>query len=395
VPFDRRVWQESLALIRAGYEVHVICPRGRHRDRRPYEEIGGVRIHRFPLDEAAGGVPSYLVEYARALFGMLRLTLRLERREPFDVVHVCNPPDLLFLVAIPSKLRGSSFVFDHHDLVPELLRSRFGERHRLLHGCARFLERCTFAMADAVISTNESYRRVAIDRGHVDPRRVWVVRNGPDLGRFRPVAPDPTLKRGASHLACYLGVMGYQDGVDYALRALAHLKYELGRDDFHATFIGNGDAFEDNRALAHELRLGGCVEFTGRVSDEVVLQYLSTADVCLAPDPSSPLNDVSTMTKIMEYMAMARPIVAFDLVENRVSAAGAALYARANDERQFAQLVAALFDDPQQRAEMGRVGRERVEGGLDWSHSERRLVALYGELLARRAGGRPRQMLRS
>jgi glycosyltransferase involved in cell wall biosynthesis len=382
VPFDRRVWQESRALTEAGHDVTVICPRGSKRDTEPYAVIEGVEIHRYPLEAATGGPSGYLREYGTALWHSLRLAWRLDREQPFDVVQACNPPDLLFLVALPLKLRGARFVFDHHDLVPELFRSRFGAGGPLLRA-TELLEKATFRLADHVISTNESYRRVAHGRGRVAPERTTVVRSAPDLSRFVRVAPDEALRRGRRHLVCYLGVMGPQDGVDYALRSLASLRDDLGRDDIQAAFVGHGDAWDDLVALAHELGLDDRVEFTGRVSDADVARYLSTADVCLAPDPKNPLNDVSTMNKIVEYMAMSRPLVSFDLIEARVSAGEAALYATPNDEREFARLIAELLDDPERRARMGALGRERVEQELSWEHSRRELLGAYEAVLAR------------
>ena len=386
VPFDRRVWQESRALTEAGYRVSVICPAGTKRDTERYAEIDGVRIHRYPLRPATGGPVGYLREYGAAMWHTIRLARRIHRRDPVDVVHACNPPDLLLLAALPLKLRGARTVFDHHDLVPELFESRFGGRGPL-YRVSVLLERITFALADMVISTNESYREVAIRRGRKAPEDVHVVRSAPDLTRFTPVPPNPALRRGKRYLLCYLGVMGPQDGVDYALRAIAHMRDVLGRDDFHATFIGGGDAHADLVRLAGELGLDDIVEFTGRVPDETVQEYLSTADVCLAPDPKNPLNDVSTMNKIVEYMAMNRPLVSFDLREARVSAGDAAVYATANDEAEFARLTAELLDDPARREAMGRLGRERVERSLSWATSRDNLLNAYRNLLA--GGPRP------
>ncbi|MEM9037016.1 MAG: glycosyltransferase family 4 protein [Actinomycetota bacterium] len=381
VPFDRRVWQESRALTDAGYEVHVVCPTGTKRDTEREVVLEGVHIHRYPLRPATGGPLGFVREYGLALFHSLRLSLRHGLKRRFDVVHVCNPPDLLFLVALPHKLRGAKVLFDHHDLVPELFRSRFeGGATALLKG-TELAERITFAVSNGVISTNESYRRVALDRGKKAPEDVTVVRSAPDLARFEMAAPEPALKRGKRFLACYLGVMGPQDGIDYALRSLAHLKHDVGRTDLHTVFMGSGDAFDDMVALATELDLDDCVEFTGRVSDADVCRYLSTADVCLAPDPKNPLNDVSTMNKIMEYMAMERPLVSFDLIEAKVSAGDAALYATPNEVSEFGDLIAQLLDDPDRRAEMGAVGRKRVEGELSWDHSRRHLVNAYEHLL--------------
>jgi glycosyltransferase involved in cell wall biosynthesis len=359
VPFDRRVWQESRALVEAGYRVEVICPRGTKRDTEPFAEIEGVRIHRYPLTAATGGPAGYVREYAAALWHTWRLARRVAAEGPVDVVHACNPPDLLFLVALTLRRRGARFLFDHHDLVPELFESRFQGGPRALLTVARALERLTFRYADAVISTNESYRRAAIERGGLPPDHVTVVRSAPDLSRFVPVPPEPDRKRGKRFLACYLGVMGPQDGVDYALRAVAHLVHDLGRDDLHVTFIGSGDAFDECVALARELRLDDVVEFTGRVPDGEVQALLSTADVCLSPDPKNPLNDVSSMNKVVEYMAMSKPLVSFELHEARVTAQEAAVYAPANDEREFGRLVGELLDDPGRRARMGEFGRRR------------------------------------
>jgi glycosyltransferase involved in cell wall biosynthesis len=374
VPFDRRVWQECTTLRDAGWQVEVICPRGTARDTEPEAEIDGVRIHRYPLQAATGGPVGYLREYGAAL----RHTLRLARRVgPVDVVHACNPPDLLFLPALWLKRRGARFVFDQHDLVPELYLSRFGRGEDLLYRAVCLLERLTYRCADVVLATNESYRQVALSRGGKRSDEVFVVRSAPDVDRFRPVPPEPELKRGKPHLLCYLGVMGPQDGVDYALRALAKLRDELKRTDWHAVFVGAGDAFDAMVELSGQLGLTDQVQFTGRVSDADLLRYLSTADVCLSPDPRNPLNDVSTMNKVLEYMAMGRPIVSFDLREARVSAGDAAVYARADDEAEFAELVARLMDDPQERARMGAIGQERVSGELSWRNSQRSLLEAY------------------
>ncbi|GGX81278.1 glycosyltransferase family 4 protein [Streptomyces anandii] len=382
VPFDRRVWQECTTLRDAGWEVHVICPRGSKRDTEPEAEIDGVRIHRYPLRAATGGPAGYLREYGSALWHTARLARRVG---PVDVVHACNPPDLLFLPALWLKRRGARFVFDQHDLVPELYLSRFGRGEDLLYRAVCALERMTYRAADVVIATNESYKDVAVRRGGRRPEDVFVVRSAPQTDRFRPVPPEPELKRGKPHLLCYLGVMGPQDGVDYALRALAKLRDELGRTDWHAVFVGAGDAFDAMVELSGRLGLGDQVQFTGRVPDADLVRYLSTADVCLSPDPRNPLNDVSTMNKVLEYMAMGRPIVSFDLKEARVSAGDAAVYAPANDEAAFAKLVALLLDDPGQRARMGRTGQERITGRLSWRNSQKQLLAAYAAACRDRA----------
>ncbi|TKG73723.1 glycosyltransferase family 4 protein [Prauserella endophytica] len=374
VPFDRRVWQECTTLRDAGWEVHVICPQGTKRDTERETIIDGVRIHRYPLRAATGGPAGYVQEYGSALWHTLRIARRVGR---VDVVHACNPPDLLFLVARMLKRRGARFVFDQHDLVPELYLSRFDRGKDLLYRGVCALERATYRAADVVIATNESYRAVALTRGGKSPEDVFVVRSAPAIERFHQVPPEPELKHGKPHLLCYLGVMGPQDGVDYALRALASLRDDLGRTDWHAAFIGSGDTFDAMVTLSRELGLADHVEFTGRIPDTDLVRYLSTADVCLSPDPLNPLNDVSTMNKIMEYMAMSRPIVSFDLKEARVSAGDAAVYAPANDVREFAKLTARLLDDPEERARMGALGHERVNGPLSWRNSAKALLAAY------------------
>lgn len=381
VPFDRRVWQESRALVEAGYDVTVICPAGAHRDREPEDTLEGVRILRYPLRAAEGGPLGYLREYALALWHTLRLAIKVRREARVDVVHACNPPDLLFIVALILRPWGARFIFDHHDLVPELFLSRFPGRHRILHALTRSLERVTFALADGVISTNESYRQVAINRGRVDADRVVVVRSAPDLDRFVQRPPDTSLRRGKQYLLAYVGVMGPQDGVDYALRALQRLRDDLGRNDVHCIFMGSGDVYNDMVALSKQLQLEDSVEFPGRVSDEFVQRCLSTADVCLSPDPLNPLNDVSTMNKVVEYMAMGRPIVSFDLREARVSAGDSAIYAAANNEMEFAKAIDALLDDPDRRLRMGERGRRRVEEELSWDVSRRTLRTFYQQLL--------------
>lgn len=377
VPFDRRVWQESMALVDAGYRVTVICPKGAKGDRETEVTLEGVRILRYPLRNAVGGPLGYLREYATALWHTVRLAIRVAREEGVDVVHACNPPDLLFLVALLLRPTGARFVFDQHDLVPELFKSRFPRGGRTLYWLTRLAERLTFASADAVIATNQSYRTVAIERGKMSPERVSVVRSAPDLSRFVRRRPDPELRRGKRYLAAYLGVMGPQDGVDYALRALATLRNEIGRQDVHCIFMGAGDAFDDMVELSRQLRLTDMVEFTGRVPDEFVQRCLSTADVCLSPDPPNPLNDVSTMNKVVEYMAMGRPIVSFDLREARVSAGESAIYVHDADTAAFASAISDLLDDPDRRARMGRAGRERVERELSWDCSRRHLVEFY------------------
>jgi glycosyltransferase involved in cell wall biosynthesis len=375
---DRRAWNICVALVRAGCEVVAVCPQGTE-PLPSFEEREGVQIHRYPLKFAEGGVGGYVREYGSALWRTWRLVKRLSRERPFDAVHACNPPDFLLFAAWPARRGGARFVFDHHDLTPELFLTRFAGAHRWLHRFTLLAERMCFAVADVVIATNESYREVAQGRGGKRRERVFVVRNGPDLRRFQPLAPDPSLKRGRPLLIGYVGMMAPQDGVDHALRALALLGER--RDDWHAIFAGEGDARAELMRLSAELGLEERVEFVGWQNDEQIARLLSSADVCLAPEPRSPLNDVSTMIKIAEYIAMSRPLVAYELRESRFSAGEAAAYAEPNDVTSFVARIDELLSDPERRAEMGRIGRERVEQKLSWEHSERHLADAYRSIL--------------
>jgi glycosyltransferase involved in cell wall biosynthesis len=378
-PSDRRVRDIAVALARVGCEVDVVCPQGGPRERALFEVYEGVRIHRYPLTFAEGGPAGYLREYGAAFWHTWKLVRRLSAERPFDVVHACNPPDFLLFAAWSARRRGAHFVFDHHDLTPELFLTRFEGHHRWLYRLTLLLERVCFAAADIVLATNESYREIALTRGRKRAQEVFVVRNGPDIARFDVQPPDPELKRGRPLLISYVGVMAPQDGVDHALRALALLAAR--RDDWHAVFAGEGDAKPELMRLAAELGISERVEFVGWLEDEQIIRLLSSSDVCLAPEPKTPLNDVSTMVKIAEYMAMARPVVAYELRESRFAAGPAAIYAKPNEVESFAQCIEELLDDPQRRAEMGRLGRERVASELSWEHSERALEDAYRSVL--------------
>lgn len=387
VPTDRRVWMECRSLRAAGWDVAVVCPKGSERDREAHEVREGVDIHRFDLRPGASGPVGYLREYGSALRSIRAMVRRLARERRFDVVHACNPPDGLLLAALPLRRRGAAFVFDHHDLVPELYLTRFGGRKTPLYRATLLAERVSYALADVVLTPNESYSRIAIERGRKAAERVFVVRNAPDLERFRPGEPDPELKRGRAHLLAYVGVLGPQDGGDVAVRALHLLRGR--RDDWRAVFAGDGDALPELRRLTTELGLDDCVEFSGWAGDGEITRLLSSADVCLSPEPATPLNVASTMIKVAEYMAMERPVVAFDLPETRYTAGDAAAYAPAGDEDAFAGHIAELLDDPGRRAAMGSSGRARLRDGLSWPHSEQALLAGYDAALTA-AGARAR-----
>ena len=394
VPFDRRVWLECQTLVAAGYDVTVICPRG--PDSKPYEVIEQVAVHTYPPYAPGGGAAGFVMEYAYSFLATARLAIRARRRGPFDVVQACNPPDIFWPLARSlRRLDGSRFVFDHHDLCPELFDSRFPGGSRLARRGLLLLERATFRAADRVTSTNQSYARIAMERGGVAPDHVTVVRTGPDADRLRRGPVDPTWRRGRRHLVAYLGVMGPQDGVDIALAAAAVIVHEMGRDDISLTFMGGGDCHADLVAERDRLGLQDVVELPGRVPDATVAGVLSAAAVGLCPDPKNPLNDVSTMNKTMEYMAFGLPVVAFDLAETRVSAQDAAVYVRPGSVSDYARAIVDLVDRPEVGAEMGRLGRERVEQVLSWSHQRQAYLDVYDELVGRRPRTQVRQAVGS
>ena len=380
LPRDRRVWQECRSVQRLGFDVVGISPTGTiPGTERALDRVEGIPIHRFPASASGHGLVGYAREFGAAVWHSARLLSRLAREMRVDVVHVGNPPDFLVLAALGLKRGGTRVIFDHHDLSPELYLARSGRRDAVYHTLLA-LERVSFRVADVVVSTNESFRRIALERGGKRPEDVFVVRNGPDLSRFRGVAPDPGLKRGKRHLLAYAGVMGTHDGIDHAVRALAALKRR--RQDWHAVLLGDGEVLAAMRSLARSLGLDADVEFTGWVSSDDVARVISAADVCLAPDPPTEANHLSTMIKVMEYMALGRPIVSYDLHESRVSAGPAARYVSGGDVEEFALRIDELLDDAEARAAMGRAGVARVRTGLSWEHSERQLERAYERVLS-------------
>ena len=377
-PFDRRVWQEAGTLRDAGYGVSIICPTGKGCEKK-HELVDGIDIWRYDLPREGSGALGYLVEYSAALFFTFILTFKVLVKQGFDVIHACNPPDLFFLIGGFFKLFGKKFVFDHHDANPELYEAKFGRRD-LFWKLMLWLERLTFRVADVSIATNHSYRRIAIERGGMDPDKVFVVRSGPSLERMKIVPPVAALKKGRRYLVGYVGVMGKQEGIDFLLRAAAHLVHGLGRTDVHFGLVGGGTSLDEMKALAHQLGVAEYVSFAGRVSDGALLAMLNTADVCVNPDVANEMNDISTMNKVMEYMALGKPIVQFDLNEGRFSAQRASVYARRNDALDLAAKIAELLDDPARRAAMGAFGRRRVENELEWRHEAPKLIAAYEAL---------------
>lgn len=397
-PGDGRVRKEATTLVAAGYPVTVIALAAKGQKLR--EHVKGVSVYRVPtvtvFDKILVGdsrfrrwigllksLFGYFIEYIYFTSACFFISVWVAFRERFDVVHAHNPPDTLFVVGVFYRLFGKTFVFDHHDLSPELYLSRYrlnpksrGIVYKTLVG----LERLSLRTASICIATNESYKEVAVERGKKAPDRVFVVRNGPDLERVKEVPPDERLRSMGKSILVYVGAMNPQDGLDYMLRALRHLAYTLGRSDFYCVAIGPGDSLGYLRRLSTELELDDYVWFTGVISDADLMRYLSSADICLDPNPSSPMNDVSTWIKVMEYMAMGKPVVSFDLKETRVSADGAALYAPPNDEVAFAERICELMDRPESRKEMGEIGKQRVKDHLQWNVVSKNLLLAYEAL---------------
>lgn len=372
VPFDGRVWKEACALRKAGYEVCVLCPKGKKYE-NSYELLEGVHIYRHPMPKEGNSAFGYLWEFSWALFWEILYSWWIFLRRGFHLIQGCNPPDDIFLVALPFKLFGVKYIFDHHDVNPELYFSKY-ERKDFLYKVLAWMEKLTFRFSDVVMSTNNSYKEIAIDRGNLAQEDVFVVRNGPDLETFKLVPANPQLKHGKKYLVGYVGTMSTQEGLDILLDIAADIR-KSGRNDIHFTCVGGGPGLAALRKMVEDKNLGEFVNFTGRISDAELLEILSTADVCVNPDRPCRMNDISTMIKIMEYMALAKPIVQFDLKEGRFSAQEASLYSK--DIVDFAQKILWLLDHPEERLRMGEVGRMRVEKELAWEYSVVNLLAAY------------------
>ena len=397
-PQDTRVANEARLLANAGYQVAVIALRNHRQAAR--ETWNGIEVYRVPTLElfkktvAGNGSRlnllfvrlksflGYVVEYLYFTSACLFVSTYIFVRRGFDVMHAHNPPDTLFLVAAPFKLLGKKFVFDQHDLCPELYRSRYSAREGVYTRFLRMFEWCSLKLADVTIATNESYKQIQIERANKNPASIFVVRNGPNQMRMTSAAPSARLRGMNKSILCYVGSLNPQDGVDYLLRSLRHLLHGLKRSDFYCVIMGTGDSLQDLRDLAGNLQLNGCVELTGFVSDEELQANLAAADICVDPDPSSPLNDVSTWIKVMEYMASAKPIISFDLKETRFSARDAAIYVEPNNETEFAKAIAQLMDQPNLQKEMGHYGRRRVEEDLQWAKVGKNLLTAYQTLFA-------------
>ncbi|MEL6561988.1 MAG: glycosyltransferase family 4 protein [Bacteroidota bacterium] len=381
LPFDRRVWMESNTLTKEGYQVAIICPKGKSYE-KSYEYINDIHIYRHSLPPEHSSAAGYIREYLAALFHEFRLALKIKRKHGFDVIQLCNPPDILFLVTLWFKFfNRTKVIFDHHDLNPELFESKFNKRGFFYHAL-KIAEKLTFKTADLVISTNESYKLIAIERGKKKPEDVHVVRSGPDLSKFQPVPTNESYKNSRKYLIGYLGVMGEFDGVDHLVKAAKYIVYNLNRKDVQFCLIGSGPCWDDLKNLTIEYDLEDYVDFTGRVSDEELIARLSSCDVCVNPDPMNPLNDKSTMNKILEYMALEKPIVQYDLLEGRRSALEASWYADPNNIEDFAKKIVELCDsDDEVRKQMGKFGRDRMINELEWKYQSAKLLKAYNQVL--------------
>ncbi len=379
-PLDERVHKEARSLAEAGFQVAVICARAPGQPAR--DSWHGVRVYRYRKSFDPSTPAGYLYEVVHATLASLLLSIRVAITVGFDVIQAHNPPDTLALVAALYKPFGKRFVFDHHDLAPEMYSALSGGReNRVIRAGLVFFEKLSCRLADHVIATNESYKALEISRGRVRGERITVVRNGPDLRRIRRVEEDAEFRRRAGTIVGYVGAMGRQDGVDHLLRAVHHLVYDVGRSDSFAVAVGRGVALDDLRRLATELRIDDHVLLTGWLPDEEMLRYLSTVDVCVVPDPLNPFTNRSTMIKMMEYMALAKPIVAFDLVEHRVTAEEAAVYVTPNDDLELARAIDALMEDPARRRAMGEFGQRRVREKLVWEQSVPALISAFRAVL--------------
>jgi glycosyltransferase involved in cell wall biosynthesis len=378
VPFDRRVWKEACALHEEGYQVTVVCPRAEGYMEN-HVSLEGIDIYRHPIPRERDGLVGYLWEYGWALFWEITYAWWIYLKSGFDIIQGCNPPDNIFLVALPFKLFGVKYIFDHHDASPELFQAKY-KRTGLTYRIMLTLEKLTFRFSDAVIATNESYKELAVNRGRVNPRDVFIVRNGPDVGSFKPVCPQPRLKRGKRYLVGYVGTMSHQEGLDILLDVVQQIKTR-GRRDIHFTCIGGGPALANLCRLVKDLDLEDMINFTGRISDEELVEVLSTADVCVNPDTPCKMNDISTMIKIAEYMALGKPIVQFDLREGRFTAQEASLYSNGVDlVTDFADKILWLLDHPEERKRMGEFALRRAEQKLAWKYSVANLLLAYSHV---------------
>lgn len=376
VPLDRRVWQEARTLRDAGYQVSVVCPKG-GKYTAPYEVLEDIHIFRHPLPYEADGALGYAVEYSWALAWEFALSIKAYFKVGFDAVQACNPPDLLFLIGGFWKyLFGKRFVFDHHDINPELFEAKFGKRGRF-HRLLLWLEKLTFKTADVSIATNDTFKKIAVKRGGMPADRVFVVRSIPDMARFKRVSPNLGLKNGRKRLIGYVGIMGAQDGVDLLIEAMDELVNVQGRDDVQCAIVGSGTELPKLQAMTAEKGLDDHVTFTGFLSGQPLLRAYSTFDVGVIPDPKNTYNDKISMNKVFEYMTLGIPFVSFNLNEGRKASGDAALYAADNDPKDLAANIARILDDAQVRVSLSEEGLARSRALLQWENERARLLAAY------------------
>jgi glycosyltransferase involved in cell wall biosynthesis len=373
---------EATTLQANGYDVTVLCPRGKGAS-KVHEVLEGVHIFRHPTPIEGNGVLGYLFEYCSALFWEFLYAWWIYLQRGFQVIQGCNPPDDIFLVALPFRLFGVKYIFDHHDACPELYLSKYDKRGAF-YKIQVWLEKMTYRFSDVVIATNNSYRDLAVGRGGLAPEDVFVVRNGPDLETFKALPPNLALKYGKPYLVGYVGNMSDQDGLDILLDVALHIK-NLGRRDIHFTCVGGGPGLRELQKMVKDKNIEDMVNFTGRVPFHELLEVLSTADICVNPDKPCEMNNISTMIKIMEYMALEKPIVQFDMKEGRVSAKEASLYSdNENQVKDFANNILWLIENPSERKRMGEFGRRRVEEELAWKYSVHNLLAAYRRAFSKR-----------
>ncbi|UZS00190.1 glycosyltransferase family 4 protein [Chondrinema litorale] len=376
-PFDRRVWQEATTLKENGAHVSIICPKMKGYT-KSYEVINGIEIYRHKLPLEARGAIGYLLEYSAAIFWELVLSLKIFFKKRFHVIHGCNPPDLIFLTSLIFKPFGVKYIFDHHDINPELYIAKF-QRKDFFYRLMLLFEKLTFYFASFSIATNESYKEIAIKRGGMKPEKVQVVRSGPSLRRLKLQPPSIDVKKGKKYLVGYVGVIGEQEGLDLLMQSAKIIKSQ--RDDVQFAIVGGGTDLEKIIEYAKEIGVSDMVDFYGRVSDEKLLEVLNSADVCVNPDKPTEMNNLSTMNKIMEYMALKKPIVQFDLKEGRASALEASLYAKNTEVADFADKICELLDDDAKRHKMGEYGYQRVLNELSWDYESVKLVNFYSKVL--------------
>ncbi len=380
VPLDRRVWQEACALRDAGHEVTVICPQMRGYTQAE-EVLDGIQIYRHWISDEARGIRGFILEYATALWGELGCALKAWRRRGFDVIHLCNPPDLLFLVALPFKLlAGVKVIYDVHDLWPEMFEAKFGNRG-LLYWAVRLAERCTLALADAVMATNQSVLAAVKERGKKGDDEVFIVRTAPNkLNTATPA--NPALKKGKKHLVGYIGVMGNADGVSYLIEAARHIVQTRGRHDVQFLLMGSGPEHAELLRLRDSLGLADFIDMPGRVTNEFLFTGLQTMDLGVACDPINDYNDHCTMNKTLEYMAFSKAQVMFGTREGRFSAGEGAHYVMENSAEKLGDAILDLLDDPARREQMGRLGRHRLSTELSWEKSVQELLKTYARAIS-------------